>query len=141
MMTIYRLSAEHQPWGFACEFDFSPGMVEGIKTHIPSRQRTWKPDLRQWWFRAEVIDSVCTLATLFCEGGYVHAQSSPAPAHRGPEAAYQTLHLLPSAPPELVKAAYKALSKLEHPDKGGDKARMQAINSAYGILSHRQSQN
>ena len=47
---------------------------------------------------------------------------------------YQTLHLLPSAPPEVVKAAYKALATLHHPDKGGETEVMQRINDAYGRL-------
>ena len=47
---------------------------------------------------------------------------------------YQTLHLLPSAPPEVVKAAYRALAMMHHPDKGGDTATMQTINDAYRRL-------
>ena len=47
---------------------------------------------------------------------------------------YVTLHLLPSAPPEVVKAAYKALAVLNHPDKGGDEEKMKRLNEAYGRL-------
>jgi hypothetical protein len=43
---------------------------------------------------------------------------------------YATLHLLPSAPAEVVNAAHKALVNLHHPDRGGDMATMQAINAA-----------
>lgn len=49
----------------------------------------------------------------------------------GPHA---TLHLLRTAPPELVKAAFHCLAKLYHPDRGGDLAKMQALNSAYEKL-------
>ena len=49
---------------------------------------------------------------------------------------YTALWLLPGAPPEVVKAAYKALATLHHPDKpGGDDERMRAINSAYQQLA------
>jgi curved DNA-binding protein CbpA len=48
---------------------------------------------------------------------------------------YVTLHLLPSAPPEVVKAAYKALAVLNHPDKGGETEVMQRINDAYRRLA------
>lgn len=44
---------------------------------------------------------------------------------------YSVLHLLPSAPIEVVEAAYKALAKLHHPDVGGEVETMQSINSAY----------
>jgi curved DNA-binding protein CbpA len=42
--------------------------------------------------------------------------------------------LLPSAPPEVVRAAYKALAMKHHPDKGGSTELMQAINQAYERL-------
>jgi len=48
---------------------------------------------------------------------------------------YKTLHLLPSAPPEVVKAAYKALAMKLHPDHGGDTDAMQRINDAYRRLA------
>jgi DnaJ-class molecular chaperone len=49
---------------------------------------------------------------------------------------YKTLHLLPSAPPELVRAAFKCLAAIFHPDKpGGDEERMKAINRAYEKLA------
>jgi curved DNA-binding protein CbpA len=44
------------------------------------------------------------------------------------------LHLLPTAPPELIKVAFYCLAKLYHPDRGGDLARMQAVNSAWEKL-------
>jgi hypothetical protein len=48
--------------------------------------------------------------------------------------AFATLHLLPSAPPEVVRASYKALAQLVHPDKGGDVRAMQRLNEAYERL-------
>ncbi len=48
--------------------------------------------------------------------------------------AYTTLHLLPDAPVELIKAAYRCLAKLNHPDRGGDEKAMQRINEAYAVL-------
>ncbi len=48
--------------------------------------------------------------------------------------AYATLHLLPTAPPEVVQAAHRALVKLHHPDAGGDHAHAVAINQAITII-------
>jgi curved DNA-binding protein CbpA len=43
---------------------------------------------------------------------------------------------LPSAPPELIRAAFKCLATIFHPDKpGGDDERMKAINRAYEKLA------
>jgi len=56
-----------------------------------------------------------------------------------------TLHLLPSAPPELVEAAYRCLSKLHHPDRVAPSERdrahreMVAVNAAYTELRDRAS--
>jgi hypothetical protein len=48
-----------------------------------------------------------------------------------PSSAYASLHLLDSAPWEVVVAAYKAMSLLYHPDRtGGDDEKMKEINNA-----------
>lgn len=47
------------------------------------------------------------------------------------EDAYRTLHLDPSATPEVVEAAWKALIRAHHPDLGGDVRRAQEINAAH----------
>lgn len=44
---------------------------------------------------------------------------------------YAELHLLPSAPESVVKAAYKALVSIYHPDKGGDNEKFLKITEAY----------
>jgi hypothetical protein len=50
---------------------------------------------------------------------------------------FKELFLLPSAPVEVVKAAYRALATLHHPDHGGDAERMKAINAAYSEATQR----
>lgn len=51
---------------------------------------------------------------------------------------YETLSVARGAPPEVIRAAYRALSQKWHPDKNEDPEAgriMQAINAAYVILS------
>jgi len=48
--------------------------------------------------------------------------------------AYATLHLLPSAPPEVVQAAHRALVKSHHPDVGGSHAVMVSLNNAVDAI-------
>lgn len=48
---------------------------------------------------------------------------------------YEMLGLKPFASPEEIKKAYRGLTLKHHPDRGGDVATMQKINSAYEILS------
>ena len=131
---IYRLSPEHAPWDWGVEFDYSEEMVGAIKRHIPSRRRKWKPELKQWWFQGGSIADVVVLADKYC-GGYEHVREGGGDL---PVAAYQTLHLLPSAPDDLVKAAYKVLAKRVHPDTGGSVVEMQRLNEAYTMIARRQ---
>jgi hypothetical protein len=44
---------------------------------------------------------------------------------------YEALYLLPTAPMEVVKAAYRALAFIYHPDRGGDAEAFKDITKAY----------
>jgi len=48
---------------------------------------------------------------------------------------YQTLGVDRDATPDTIKRAYRRLASQHHPDKGGDKAKFQEIQSAYDTLS------
>jgi hypothetical protein len=48
---------------------------------------------------------------------------------------YRLLHVQPDAPPEVVKAAYRALIATRHPDVGGDEYQAVLLNDAYDVLS------
>src|SRR5262245_34254376 len=51
------------------------------------------------------------------------------------DAAFAALHLLPLAPPELVKAAHKTLYLPHHPDCGGNLRAVQEVNAAYDLIT------
>ena len=50
---------------------------------------------------------------------------------------YRILQIQPEAPPEVIKASWRALMHAArgHPDLGGDPARASLINEAYAVLS------
>jgi hypothetical protein len=48
---------------------------------------------------------------------------------------YRLLHVQHDAPAEVVKAAYRALIAMHHPDKGGDHTEAAMVNEAYNVLS------
>lgn len=131
---IAKLGPQHRPWAWALTFDFSHDMVEGIKEHIPSRKRTYKPDTKAWWLRDDVKEVALSLAKLYC-GEVIH--ESTAPLQGQADADFAALHLLPSAPLALVTAAYRILAKELHPDHGGDTVAMQRLNAAYKKLMQR----
>jgi DnaJ-class molecular chaperone len=47
---------------------------------------------------------------------------------------YKTLGVSETATPDEIKRAYRKLASQHHPDKGGDTAQFQAIQSAYDVL-------
>ena len=48
---------------------------------------------------------------------------------------YQTLGISPEATDDDIKKAYRSLAMKHHPDRGGDQAKFQEIQEAYGVLS------
>lgn len=50
---------------------------------------------------------------------------------------YRLLHVQPEAPPEVIKAAWRALMSTlrAHPDLGGDPEQAALLNAAYAVLS------
>jgi DnaJ-class molecular chaperone len=54
---------------------------------------------------------------------------------------YKTLGVDRNASPDEIRQAYKKLASIHHPDKGGDTARFQEIQSAYETLSDPQKKN
>lgn len=47
---------------------------------------------------------------------------------------YDVLQVSPRAEAEVIRAAYRALARKYHPDHGGDRLRMVAINDAWDVL-------
>jgi hypothetical protein len=48
------------------------------------------------------------------------------------------LHLRSTAPPEVIKATYRALAQLMHPDRGGDEEDFKHLQRAYEVLTKSQ---
>jgi hypothetical protein len=119
--------------------------------------RTWQQEARCWSVprrhRARLeawLDSWFPGDALLMDEGETGADADPGHEDRRQsstyhqpgvgelDSAYTTLHLLPSAPPALIQAAYRTLARLLHPDAGGgDEAAMVALNLAYERLQER----
>jgi len=123
-------------------------MIEALKDYVPACNRVYVPERKTW--RIDTYAHDCLQSWLayaratfnarieWIGEAYEDPEAEWTPPKPKPKAGdpYQTLHLLPSAPPEVVKAAYKALATLHHPDKpGGDGERMKVINDAYRRLA------
>jgi hypothetical protein len=121
-------------------------MIEMLKGYIPSCHRVYVPERRTWRVDAYAHDCLhgwlAYVRTDFnARIEWLEVDTDPeqewTPPPVKPKASdpYVMLHLLPSAPPEVVKAAYKALAMKHHPDHGGATETMQRINAAYRALA------
>jgi hypothetical protein len=115
-------------------------LIESLKDAIPAYDRTYSPASREWFIHASAradlelwLDDAREVCGASVEWQPTKHERTYTP--QPPTSAYTTLHLLPSAPPEVVRASYKALAQLVHPDKpGGDTEAMRKINEAYERL-------
>jgi len=67
-------------------------------------------------------------------GGWSAGSAQGTADPHGPDEAYEVLWLRTGAPPEVIRAAYRALAARLHPDVGGDAAAMRRLNAAYALL-------
>ncbi len=122
--------------------------IEALKNYIDPSCRNYDPQTKAWH-----VDGMASAyahdwldycrATLGAEVTWFGAtrtekKQSPPPkkVRLVPHVeCYSTLYLVPGCPPELVKAAYRCLAQIHHPDKGGDTEAMQRINEAYRRLA------
>ncbi len=107
-----------------------------LKNTVPPNCRTYDPTKKFW----TITDSDCLDEWLYELRSAYSVVTNHTGAYKPPPAQslaspFTTLHLLPSAPPEVVKAAYKALARVHHPDARGNSERMVAINLAYETLA------
>ncbi len=142
-------------------------VIGDLKRRIPPSMRNYNPTWKAWFIKREAahyltrwIEQAQDAFSATVEGDpgpwakyrrpdwqstYEYDDgSSYSPPPRRPRAvpseaeAYAALCLTPQAPAPLVRAAYRELAKLHHPDtKGGDTAARQRLNHAYEVLKPR----
>lgn len=145
MPTIANASAHKHPDGsVTLRFPYFPPMVRGLKDVIPAAFRLYdREDGHAWTVYAEYAAIALKLLALhFPDADIFTAQSRQSrsqPQGRTDHDAYAVLYLLPTAPPPVVDASFRALAKMYHPDQGGTDAQMRAISEARDAISRRLS--
>ncbi|MDP9355937.1 MAG: DnaJ domain-containing protein [Chloroflexota bacterium] len=105
--------------GVDLRFPYCAGPIADLKASIPAASRTYDPDTKTWSVSSGWAPTARRLmARHFPEVGYTSSPPPPRPAPpRALDAAYQALYVRPEAPACVVEAAYRALSRLYHPDR------------------------
>ncbi len=123
--------------------------IDALKSYIGVPLRSYKPASRAWEVDADAHDELrawlaYARSTFNAQVQWIggEADTDPEAEWTPPKRArpksvdpYTALWLLPGAPPEVIKAAYRALALMNHPDHGGDTAAMQRINAAFKLLA------
>jgi len=122
--------------GIILTFPYDARLIDLLKSEIPIYARSYDPDEKAWTIKsAYAARAVDLLLRCFpdaqIERPGTWPGSTPQPSATRP---FAVLHLLPSAPPELIDAAYRTLARLHHPDVSGDPEAMRALNDARDAL-------
>ncbi len=135
---------------------YDPNFIAALKAGVVDRQwdantKEWVIDLREYKTALQIIRRFYGKDAVF-EQNKPPEQRKSRPRQRtklppsfigvATDKDYAVLHLLPSAPPELVKAAYRTLSKLYHPDSSrlpDADERMKNLNRAYEAIKKKPS--
>ncbi|MDQ3694291.1 MAG: hypothetical protein M3464_11775 [Chloroflexota bacterium] len=121
-------------------FPYDKQFIERLKDTVPARYRTYCPPAKAWTVHEPYRDRVIAmLVQWFPDVRWRRrTESRPAPTPiRALDQAFADLHLLPSAPPTLVEAAFRTMAKTAHPDKGGNEELMRRLNAAVETLRDR----
>jgi hypothetical protein len=137
-MTAARMTRTADGLSYRVTFPFDRIVVDAIKADVPAHSRTYDPDEKAWYIAVayqriirQLLEAVFIEVEMDSER---RSTCTPPPSDRAPRTEYTVLHLLPSAPPELVESAYKCLSRMHHPDAGGTTTTMQELNSAVATI-------
>jgi len=118
-------------------FPYAAELVDALKATVPGYARTYDPATRAWTVTAAYASVAARLMhQTFADVETVDAQGGPTADRGRPTGGdpYQVLHLLPSAPDEVVTVVYRTLARLNHPDCGGEHDAMLALNQAYDAI-------
>jgi hypothetical protein len=123
---------------FAADTNAFTYAISELKGIIPVAFRNYDPTKKTWiitdW---ECLDEwIGELRSVYeIETEYDNEQPNRPPPPQSIASPFQTLYLLPNAPMEVVRASYKALAKIHHPDARGNSEKMIEINRAYETLT------
>lgn len=103
-----------------------------LKEALPRAWRRWDPDLKTWFCIADAVEELA--AQLRAAGYQVVVRDAAGTGHTSrrsdPDTWADAMYAALGKP--LADKAHRALSRVLHPDHGGDLEQMKALNAARG---------
>ncbi len=119
---------------YAVTFPYSPVLVSIIKTTVPGYARTWNQTGKQW--TVEALWAPILAAEIRRLGHTVIGLDDPPnPTHGPGSTGGWARSVFQRVGPHRAPLAYRLLSRLCHPDHGGDHLLQVELNQAFGELS------
>ena len=103
--------------------------IDEMKNMVPKQYRAWEPIEKVWFVDGSYAEEIEQLVSYYFPDVETIDLARAAMVTAIPSWA-KTLHIQPDAPQEVTEAAYRALSKIFHPDRGGSTEKMKQINAA-----------
>ena len=127
--------------------DYNKAFITAFKNGIPWKRRSWNRENKCWF--VDKFFKLIVLSLLEEHYDYVDIQISEDAKIKDLEEEirrlklksashadydYNFMGLLPTAEDEVVKAVYKKLTLINHPDRGGSEDYMKQLNSVYAKI-------
>jgi hypothetical protein len=155
-MAIYEYWPSDDGTGYHIWFKYHESLVAAIK-EVPFLYRSWDAEEKLWyvdnaWFKdaCRYLDAAVARVAGSSQGAGRERKTNQKRVYEEQRreqrqdtwnrptansdpiaAAFRTLYLLPEAPLPVVKAVYRALALLRHPDTDGSHEQMRDLNLAY----------
>jgi hypothetical protein len=119
---------------YTVRFQYNADLVELLKTAVPSHARDWNPATKEWTIRATHAEQLASAlrATGHKVLGLDPPRTDPPPRANNstPDTAQWAKLLFRRIGPNHRDPVFRALTKVLHPDVGGDHSLMQELNQA-----------
>tara|TARA_R100000008_G_C3542371_1_gene145527 strand:+ start:218 stop:658 length:441 start_codon:yes stop_codon:yes gene_type:complete len=119
----------------------SQDLHDYVSYYLPQEMRTWSSDMSCWVILPDVVDKVVSIAEHYTDSiTFInmpeHVRQIANTRKPFDTKSYSNLFLTPTAPKEVISAAYKALAKIYHPDnqETGSQEKFMDIKSSYDKL-------
>jgi hypothetical protein len=111
-------------------------LVDDLKYEVPPPYTVWDKPSRTWRVAPPYDTAALSVLSRYFPFADVedHPRRRSFTTHQAHachcDADHKVLSVCEGAPPDVVKTTYKALAKVNHPDRGGDHIVMQCLNEA-----------